>query len=208
MQTMLTKKFPNTKELLDYNFHGAIYLLKARNVVEALKLDARRTAHERGNNNYKTWSDYKITIEEKLAKTKGLDDCRMAKAIPFIAEDIHEQHFKRYPTWPDVRDKKQSTEVCIGCHNSHSARRGKEKFEVIWCCHGTIKVTDIRDSEDDYYTRFVGSPEIKVIYFNYTELETIEHLMSSNQAKALADKAYPQQKRKQLTFNEAFGGLF
>lgn len=172
------KEFPNTYELMEYNMFGTLKLLQAMQILEARKFIETTAADHEGNDNIRTWSEYKIMIDKNLKKTPGLTDWRMAKACEPIAQVIHQQYFKKFPYWP-APGKTQSGYVYITCSGTHSAEKWDQKFQVTWSCEGGVKVKDKTDSSwfglsRRYYCEMEGEPTFKILYFDLMKLKAVE----------------------------------
>ena len=167
------KEFPQTFDLMEYNLMGTLKLLKAAHVLKTKRVHEATSADHSGDDNIRTWAEYKPVIEENLSRMDGLDDSRMAKARPIIAETMHKQYYKKYPEWPKV-GKEQTGYVYITCCGTHEASRGQGKWQVTWSCEGGVQVTDRRPSKDQYLCELDGQPTFKILYFDLVKLKTVE----------------------------------
>ena len=183
--------FPNTYELMQYNTIGTLKLLKSLEILTAKKFTETAAADNKGDDNYRTWSEYKEMIEENLQKISGISDWRMAKARIKISEVIHNQYFKKFPCWP-APGKSQSGYVYITCSDTHKAESGDQKFQVTWSCEGGVTVKDKTDLitisdttwffgllgsktvKKKYYCEMVGQPTFKIMYVDLNKLLQIE----------------------------------
>ncbi|CAF3390129.1 unnamed protein product [Rotaria socialis] len=173
----LRENFPKTNELLQWNLEKTAAVLCAKQIFQLLQMNKALQCPCVGDDNVKTWSDYKQRIIDYLLTVK--DDKRLKPAYDVLAGFIHDLHYKKFPTWPQVGTTQES-EVFIDTASGYPI----DGFYITWSCLGHITVKDYRASSSNYYTEFNGRPEIKVLYCNEEKLREFETIASSNMDEA------------------------
>ncbi|RIA92659.1 hypothetical protein C1645_820398 [Glomus cerebriforme] len=178
----LNNEYPVLSQLFAYNREGTIGFLKANGGLYGFNLSHDFDVPHSGNNNYKTWSDYRDAIERYLEKicenVKAIDPIRgdnrsfkeeLRPARKVLSDEIHMQHYIKFPFWPSVGDQQEShVELDTGDHYDSGA------YIVIWSCVGWIKVTDRRPQNYRYIAEFSGRPDIKLLVFDNDRLKELE----------------------------------
>src|SRR5581483_6995833 len=135
-----------------------------------------------GSDNIKAWKDYRDAIEhylENICERVEADDPisggrrafkeELRPARKVLSDEIHRQHYIRFPFWPSV-DCEQSSRVELDTGNHYDSG----VYIVIWSCVGWIKVTDRRPRYDKFIAEFNGSPDIKLLVFDNDRLRELE----------------------------------
>ncbi|CAF3403754.1 unnamed protein product, partial [Rotaria sp. Silwood2] len=172
---LFEEKYPSVNELLKYNFEGTVGVLSFTGVLQIFDLDTFMRCQQIGNNNLKTWVDYKDKIEKYLREQLN-DDRRLEAARLILAQHIYSEHYRKFPYWPTVKEHTQQSEIFLDLANSYPF----ETWFVGWSCLGYITVQDIRKETNSFYTDFLGKPDVKVLFCNERKISALEQSASSD----------------------------
>ncbi|CAB4386693.1 unnamed protein product [Rhizophagus irregularis] len=189
----LNNDYPTISQLFAYNREGTIGFLKANGGLYGFSLSHDFNVPHTGNDNYKTWSEYRNAIERYLEKicdrVKANDpnnggmmrsfreELRPARKI--LSDEIHNQHYIKFPLWPAEYGEQESlVELDTGSSYDHGA------YTIIWSCVGWIKVTDKRPQYNKYVAEFSGKPDIKLLALDNDMLRRLEDTVKAKGIEA------------------------
>ncbi|CAB4446772.1 unnamed protein product [Rhizophagus irregularis] len=204
----LNNDYPAISQLFAYNREGTMGFLKANGGLYGFSLSHDFNVPHTGNDNYKTWSEYRNAIERYLEKicdrVKANDpsnggmmrsfreELRPARKI--LSDEIHNKHYTKFPLWPAEYGKQESlVEIDTGSSYDHGA------YTIIWSCVGWIKVTDKRPQYNKYIAEFSGNPDLKLLALDKDMLRTLENTV---RRKGIEAGKIMVNKQRLLTWNE------
>lgn len=163
----LSEKFPKTNELLQWNLEKTAAVLCAEGCIQLFQIKRVLHCPHTGTDNLKTWSEYKKSIIDYLRVAR--DDIRLKKAYEALAEYIHDQHFEKFPFWPDIGTEQES-KIFIDTVQDYDDKG----YYVTWSCLGFIHIRDYRADSSEYSTEFYGRPQVKILYSDEAKLADFE----------------------------------
>jgi hypothetical protein len=188
----IAKEAPLTAELLQYNLEGTIQLLKLSEALFLYKTTNKFATRSSGNNNIKTWKEYKNKIKKYLYSINKQEELGTARDT--ICRMIYKGHYEKFPLWPPVNETQTST-VDLFCVQSYNF----DIWRIVWTSDGEVTVTDRRLRGDVYETEFCGTPDIRLVKLNNSRLSSVEALIKDFDA---AKKTVDTLSLRQLTWEE------
>ena len=187
------KKFcPNVHKLLKYNPEGTLQYLQAEGALQLAQISPNINQNQKGNDNFKTWSDYKDTLFRYL-KELTHDSELLKNAREDIAWVLYNKHYELFPLWPSVEEKFQKDHVTIDHAGQYNIDNQKWVFYSIV---GTVFFTDHRPSVNEFKTTIEGKPIFKLIIFDFPKMKELND-EGYEHNKQIVDK----QVKKALTFD-------
>ncbi|CAG8830486.1 4432_t:CDS:1 [Gigaspora margarita] len=189
---LISESYPSISDLLKQNGQETMAFLKSTGAFYPFRLRKEIEVEEKGDNNFKTWEEYRNAIEMYLETICNEVKAKHPKSgieISFkehlriarkdLATEIHDQHYKKFPFWPSI-GQKQKSKVELDVKDNYESH----PYRLFWSCIGWINVKDCR-SKDKYYAHFDGRPDIKLLVFDLIKLNTIETLAKADFKLAL-----------------------
>ncbi|CAG8588974.1 11100_t:CDS:1 [Acaulospora morrowiae] len=169
IQSLIESNYPNIVKLIKYNGEGLTKALHdIDGAVSARKAVTTFKVTQDGNNNFKTWSEYKDSIHKFLEQVN--DDTRLEKARKSLAHQIWKAHYNRFPDWPPV-GRTQSDDVDLSANDIHD----DGQYTIAWMSEGKITVTDEHPSANVYKTKLGGTPVLRILFVNKRIVKELEN---------------------------------
>ncbi|RHZ81113.1 hypothetical protein Glove_123g159 [Diversispora epigaea] len=183
----LQNEYPKLSELFEFNRKGTIGFLKANGGLYGFHLSHNFNVDNSGENNLKTWSDYRDAIESYLEKicegVKAVDPLNPSSEKAFkehlrparkiLSNEIHHQHYVKFPLWPAVGCE-QSSHVELDCGGAYD----DGAYTLVWSCLGWINVIDRRPASNKYIAEFNGKPDLKLLAFDHDRLKELDETIA------------------------------
>jgi len=181
LKESVKKHWPSLLPLLKSHATQTMSFLIHSGAVLVFRASSFVTIGHSGDDNLKTWADYRTKI---LTFLDGVNSDPLYKdAREKVATKIHWEHYKALPKWPKPGPP-VSTSVPVSC-DGYSENL---EYEVHWSVTGTVNVSDqttfIPPASFRFETSFNGNPVFKSVKIVKDELKRLRLRFDNNPVAA------------------------